>query len=112
MSKKSKKWPELGIITKNTVKDKDGNVLKDKSGNPITRLGFALAKNVTVLVDGEKVDTTGYGILTTPIDEVASLIKNGAIPENEVEERKEKAKEVHTWLRYKIQLPPPKVVQE
>lgn len=110
MSNKKNKWPEIGIITKNTVKDKDGNVLKDKAGNPITKLGFKLAENVTILVDGQPIELNQYrsGILKTPVEEVEGLYKSGVIGDDKIEERREQAKNAHTWLRYKIQLPPPR----
>jgi hypothetical protein len=112
MSKKNNKWPEIGIITKNEKKDKDGNVVKDKQGNPVTVLGFKLADNVTILVDGKPVETSRYGILTTPVDEVERLYKNGAIGDDKIEERRQSANTAYKWLRYKIQLPPPKAAQE
>jgi hypothetical protein len=109
-AKKNKGWPELGIITKNVVKDKDGNVVKGSNGEAVYRLGFKLSENVTVLVDGQPVELNKYrsGLLTTPVDEIENLYKNGAIGDDKIEERRATAKEKHTWLRYKIQLPPPK----
>ena len=109
---KAKKWHELGIITKNVKKDKEGNVIKDKSGNAVTVLGFKLADNVTVLVDGQPVEVSRYGQMATPIEEVENLYKRGFIGDDKIEERREKAKEVYNWLRYKIQLTPPKSTQE
>lgn len=113
-NKKKSNWPELGIIVKNTVKDKDGNVLKDSKGQPLTKLSFKLAENVTVLVDGQPVELNQYrtGILKTPVEDVENLYKNGAIGDDKIEERREAAKNTHTWLRYKIQLPPPRTNQE
>lgn len=107
----SKKWPELGMITKNEIKDKEGNVVKNQQGEIQYRLGFKLADNVTVLVDGKPVELNKYrsGILTSPVDEVEGLFKNGAIGEDKIEKRREDAKNAHKWLRYKIQLPPPRV---
>jgi hypothetical protein len=110
--KQSKKWPELGIITKNVKKDKNGNEVKDSNGNPVTVLGFKLADNVTILVDGKPVETSRYGVLQTPMEEVEGLYKSGAIGDDAIEQRKEKAKEVYSWLRYKIQLPPPRATQK
>lgn len=112
--KKNKGWPELGIITRNPVKDKDGNVMKDKAGQTIYKLSFVLNEDVTVLVNGEKVELNKYrsGILKSPVDEVEGLIKAGVINEDKIEERRQSAKDAHTWLRYKIQLPPPRVDQE
>jgi len=109
MSEKKKGWPELGIITKNPIKDKDGNVVK-KAGKVQYRLGFKLADDITVLRAGEPVALNEYrsGILTSPVDEVEKLIDLGYIEEDKAEERRDKAKEVHTWLRYKVQLPPPR----
>jgi len=114
MSKKNKGWPELGMIVKNTVKDKDGNVVKDSKGEPVTRLAFKLAENVTILVDGEPVTLNKYrtGILKSPVEEVEGLYKSGAIGDGDIEKRRESAKAAHTWLRYKVQLPPPKADQE
>lgn len=106
--KKNNKWPEIGIITKNTVKDKDGNVVKDKNGNDVTKLGFKLAEGVTVLVNGQPVDTSGYGMLKTPLEEVESLYSNGVIKDEDIEAKREAAQEVYKWLRYKIQLTPPR----
>lgn len=108
--RKSKGWPELGIITKNLAKDKEGNVIKDSNGNDVYRLSFKLADNITVLVDGEpvKLNEKRYGNLVTPVQEVEGLYKNGAIGDDKIEFRREKAKEVHSWLRYKVQLPPPR----
>jgi hypothetical protein len=110
--KQSKKWPELGIITKNVKKDKNGNEVKDAQGNPVTVLGFKLADNVTILVDGQPVATSRYGVMQTPMEEVEGLYKSGAIGDDTIEQRKEKAKEVYSWLRYKIQLPPPRATQK
>jgi len=114
MSKKNNSWPELGIITRNPQKDKDGNVLKDKAGNIIYKLGFKLADNVTVMVDGQVIELNKYrtGILKSPVEEVEGLIKNGAITEDKIESRRQTAKDAHDWLRYKIQLPPPRVEEE
>jgi len=108
--KKSKKWPELGIIVKNQVKDKEGNPVIGKDGQPVYKLGFKLAENVTVLVDGEPVQLNKgrTGMLVSPVEEVDNLIKRGVIGEDKAESRREQAKEVNSWLRYKIQLPPPR----
>lgn len=110
--KKTSKWPEIGVITKNAVKDKNGNPVKDAGGNPVTQLGFKLADNVSILVDGQPVKTSRYGVLVSPPDEVDRLYKAGAIGDDKIEERRAKAKDLHTWLRYKVQLTPPKSVQE
>lgn len=107
MSKKSK-WLELGIITKNAVKDNDGNVKKDSKGNEITKLGFKLNDEVVEVLRKAGYDIGQYGVLTTPVDEVDRLIKAGAIEEGKIEKRKADAKDVYKWLRYKVQLPPPK----
>lgn len=103
------RWPELGIITKNPLK-KDGKVVKDSNGNTVYVLGFKLDEKVTVLYDGEPVALNEFrsGMLRTPVEEVESLIKNGQIAEDEVEARREKAKEIYSWLRYKVVLPPPR----
>ena len=110
MSKKTKGWPELGIITKNAVKDKDGNIVKNSKGETEYRLGFKLNEGVTVLVDGEPIKLNEYrsGLLSTPVEEVEKLYKNGAITDETIEARREQAKEQHAWLRYKIVLPPPR----
>lgn len=106
--KKSKAWPELGIITKNPVKDKEGNILKDSNGQVLTKLGFKLNDDVTVFVKGVKVDTSGFGVLKTPVEEVESLYKNGVLGDDVIEEKRQGAAEIYKWLRYKIQLTPPK----
>ena len=111
---KNNRWPELGIITKNVVKDKEGNTLKDSSGNPVTRLDFKLNEDVTILYKGQPVTLNKYrtGRMVSPVDEVESLYKNGVIGDDVIEQRRETAKNAHTWLRYKIQLPPPRAGQE
>jgi hypothetical protein len=111
---KSKRWPELGIITKNEVKDKAGNVIKDSSGNPLTRLDFKLNEDITVLYKGEPVSLNKYrtGVMVSPVEEVEGLYKNGVIGDDKIEERRETAKNAHKWLRYKVQLPPPRVEKE
>jgi bifunctional DNA-binding transcriptional regulator/antitoxin component of YhaV-PrlF toxin-antitoxin module len=107
MAKKKGGWPEIGVITKNAVKDKDGNVVK-VNGVVQTKLGFKFADNVEIFVDGQKIELNKYrsGVLKSPIEEVESLYKNGAISDGDIEERRSKAKEVNEWLRYKIQVPP------
>lgn len=119
---KSKGWPELGMIVKNAVnkRDENGNLLKDDAGNyiplkddagnTIYNLSFKLSENVTVLVDGQPVQLNKgrSGKMVTPQQEVEGLYKAGAINEEKIEYRREKAKEVNNWLRYKIQLPPPR----
>lgn len=105
---KNKSWPELGVITKNEVKDKNGNVVMGQDGKPLTKLGFKLNKNVTILVDGKPFETSGYGTLTSPVEDVERMYKNGAIKEEEIEQRREKAKDLHNWLRYKVSLTPSK----
>lgn len=105
MSKKNK-WPELGIITKNEVKDKEGNVMRDKQGNPVTRLGFKLSDEIYEVLRKAGYTVSQYGVLKTPVEEVEGLIKAGVIEESKIEERKQSATEAHKWLRYKIQMPP------
>ena len=105
MSKKNK-WPELGIITKNEVKDKEGNTVRDKQGNPVTRLAFKLNDEIYEVLRKAGYNVSQYGVMKTPVEEVEGLIKAGVIEESEVEKRKESAKSAHTWLRYKIQMPP------
>ena len=109
-TKKSKSWPELGIITKNEVKDKDGNSVLDANGNKTFRLGFKLSEDITVLYQGEEISINEYrsGILTNPVDEVEGLYRNGHIDDDKIESRRESAKKAHSWLRYKVQLPPPR----
>ena len=117
-----KGWPELGIITKNPVlkRNENGEAIKDSNGNyeyvtdqngqVIYKLGFQLADGVTILVDGQPValNKKRTGILKSPVKEVEELYKRGAINDNDIEGRREKAKEINTWLRYKVQLPPPR----
>lgn len=107
---KNKGWPEIGTIVKNEVKDKDGNVMTDSKGQPLTKLNFKFADNVTILVDGQPVEMNKYrtGVMKTPQEEVEGLYKSGAIGDDKIEERREKAKEVNKWLRYKITVPPPR----
>lgn len=105
---KGKKWAELGVITKNDVKDKNGQVVLGEDGKPLTKLGFKLGKGITILFEGQPVDTDGYGNLVSPVEEVERLVKNNVIKEADVETRREKAKELNTWLRYKVQLTPSK----
>jgi len=107
MSKKSK-WAELGIITKNPVLDKNKNEVKDQNGNVVTKLGFKLSDEIYEVLCKAGYNISQYGVLKTPVEEVDGLIRAGAITEDKIEERKEKAKEVYSWLRYKVQLPPPK----
>ena len=108
MSQKNNRWPELGLVTKNVVKDKDGNPVKDSKGQDITRLGFKLNDEVYEVLKKAGFNISQYGTLTSPVEEVERLIKNGAIEEKDVESRRESAKQAHTWLRYKVQLPPPR----
>jgi hypothetical protein len=111
MSKKNK-WLELGVITKNEVKDKSGKTLKGTDGKPLTRLGLKLSDEVLEVLRAAGYNITQYGVLKTPIEEVEGLIKAGAIKEADVEDRKQKAQDIYKWLRYKIQLPPPKEEQK
>lgn len=106
---KGKSWPELGVITKNEAKDKEGNLILDANGNKTYRLGFKLHKDVTVLVKGEPValNKGKTGFLTKPKDEVEQLYKNGVIPDDEIEARRQKVED-NAWLHYKITLPPPR----
>ena len=108
MSKKA--WPELGLITRNPAKDKEGNILKDENGKTIYRVGFKLNDDVTVLYKGEPValNKSRTGFVQTPIQEVEGLYNRGAIDDDKIEARREKAKEIYNWLRYKVQLPPPR----
>jgi hypothetical protein len=120
--KKSKGWPEIGVITKNAVrkKDENGKFIKaddgnfvnvtDHNGKTVFKLGFKIADNVTVLVEGEPValNKSRTGTLTSPVREVENLYKAGQIDDDVIESRREKAKEIHNWLRYKVQLPPPR----
>lgn len=107
---KKQGWPELGIITKNAVKDKDGNVVKNAKGEVETRLGFKLNEEIAEILRaaGVNVNEYGSGLLSTPVEEVEKLYKNGAIKDDQIEARREAAKEAHSWLRYKVILPPPR----
>lgn len=107
-AKKSNKWPELGIITKNEVKDKQGKVKLDDQGKALTRLSFKLSDEIYEVLCKAGYNIGQYGILKTPVEEVDGLIKAGFIEEGQVEAKKQSAKEIHNWLRYKVQLPPPR----
>jgi len=107
---KKQVWPELGLITKNVVKDKDKNIVKDENGNPVYRLSFKVSDDITILHKGEPVALNQYrsGILVSPIQETENLYKHGVIGEDKIEASRDKSKEIHKWLRYKVQLPPPR----
>lgn len=107
---KGKSWPVLGIITKNEIRDKEGNAILDANGNKQYRAGFKVDENVTILYNGEKValNKSRTGFLQTPVDEVESLYKNGQIDDDKIESRRESSKKAHSWLRFKVQLPPPR----
>lgn len=103
MAKQNKSWLKLGQLIRNET-DRDGNPiakadqktylkLSDEAHAALTAAGFNVGKN---------------GILTTPVDEVENLIKAGQIPEADVEKRRESAKATSSWLRFNIQLPPPR----
>jgi len=111
---KKKGWPELGIITRNVVQKKDDNGnwvdVLDKNDKQQFKLGFKLADDITVLRGGEPValNDSRTGILTDPVKEVENLYKLQFIDEDKIESRRESAKKAHNWLRYKVQLPPPR----
>lgn len=109
MGNEKKGWPELGLITKNAVKDKDGNVVKNKKGEVVYRLGFKIADDITILRNGKPVALNEFrtGLLKTPLQEVEELYKNGAIGDDQIESRRESANS-NQWLRYKVVLPPPR----
>lgn len=111
--KKSKGWPELGQIVKNVVQTKDDNGnwvdVLDSNGKQQFKLSFKVAEGITILHEGQPVSLNKgrTGIMKSPVEEVEGLYKAGQIDEESIEFRREKAKEA-TWLRYKIQLPPPR----
>jgi len=103
MAEKKAKWLELGVLIRNTTK-RDGTVipveeqktylkLSDEAHAALSKAGFNVGKN---------------GVLINPVDEVESLFKNGFIEEGKIEERRETARNASSWLKYKIQVPPPK----
>lgn len=107
---KNKRWPTLGIIVRNPMKDENGNVLKDDKGRTLYHPPqLKLDDSITVLHNGQPVALNEYrtGHLITPKQEVETLYKNGAIDDGEIEARRQKVQELD-WLRYKIQLPPPR----
>lgn len=103
----NKSWPTAFTIVKNT-KDKAGRPFTDEKGNPVTKKSVAIPKNVTILVDGVKVEHAGYANLVSPIDKVEQRIKNGRVKEEDVESARAKAKEVAEWLMYEVVIPPPR----
>lgn len=115
MSDKKKGWPELGMIVKNKVQKfnpdtKEWEDVLDQNGQNIYKLEFKLADGVTILVDGDPValNKGRKGIMKTPQQEVEGLIKAGVITGDDVEKRRDSAKEANKWCRYKVQLPPPR----
>lgn len=107
-TKKSNKWPELGVITKNEVKDKNGKVQLDENGKPLTRTGFKLSDEIYEVLCKAGYNISQYGVLKTPIEELDGLIKAGFVDDSQLEAKKQTAKETHKWLKYKVQLPPPR----
>lgn len=102
------KWLDLGVITKNEVKGKDGKVLLGDDGKPVTELGFRISKEVHEVLTKAGYNISEFGKMKTPQQEVEGLIKAGFIKEEEVEERRSKAVQTNSWLRYKVQVPPPR----
>lgn len=103
MANKNKGWLKLGQLIRNET-DREGNPiakadqktylkLSDDAHAALTAAGFNVGKN---------------GVLVTPVDEVENLIKAGQIPEDKVEERRAAATQVSSWLRFNIQVPPPR----
>lgn len=90
---KSKGWPVIGSIRKGD----SGSYIK-------------LEENVTILVDGKEValNKSRTAKLESPVAKTERLIKSGGIKENDAESRLEKAKEINSWLKYDIVLPPPR----
>jgi hypothetical protein len=112
--KKNSDWPELGQIVKNVVQTKNEqgqweDVL-DANGSKQYKLSFKLAEGISVAFEGNpvKLNKGRTGILKNPVEEVESLYKAGQIDDDKIEFRREKAKQAHSWLRYKVQLPPPR----
>jgi len=93
MSEKKKGWPVIGTIRKGD----SGSYIK-------------LEENVKIFVDGEEVKLNGSRTcsLESPVAKVERLIKVGAIKEGDSEARLEKAKEINSWLKYDIVVPPPR----
>lgn len=90
---KNNAWPVVGTIRKND----QGSYIK-------------FEENVKILVDGKeiKLNKSRTASLESPVAKVERLIKVGGIKENEAESRLEKAKEINSWLKYNIVLPPPR----
>jgi len=112
--KKNSGWPELGQIVKNVVQKKDDNGnwvdVLDANGNKQYKLSFKLADGIGITYEGNpvKLNKGRTGILKNPVEEVESLYKAGQIDDDSIEFRREKAAQAHSWLRYKVQLPPPR----
>lgn len=104
---KSKGWPTAFSIVKNAT-DKNGNKFTDSEGNPTVKKSVAIPKNVTILIDGVKVEHAGYANLVSPTDKTEQLIKAGVITEDKAEEARAKAKERAEWLMYEVVIPPPR----
>ena len=115
MGKKTKAWPELGWIVKNPVQKfnketKEWEDVLDSNGRKQYRLSFKINEDVTILYKGEEVSLNKgrTGFCVNPVEEVEKLYDNGFIDEKDIETRREKAEDAHKWLRYKVQLPPPR----
>lgn len=96
---KGKGWPILGSVREGF----------DESGKSTGRY-IKIPDNVTILVDGEKVDfnKSRTAQLVSPTAQVERLYKAGAIEEKNIEFRREKANEASKWLKYEIVIPPPR----
>ena len=112
--KKSKGWPELGQIVKNVVQTKNDNGewvdVLDANGNQQFKLSFKVAEGISILHEGQPValNKGRTGILKNPVQEVEGLYAANQIEDKDIEFRREKVKQAHSWLRYKVQLPPPR----
>jgi hypothetical protein len=112
--KKNSGWPELGQIVKNSIqkRNEDGTYsdVLDANGNKQYKLSFKLAAGIGITLDGQQVrlNKGRTGMLKNPIEEIEGLYKAGQIDDDKIESRRESAKKAHSWLRYKVQLPPPR----
>jgi len=112
--KKNSGWPELGQIVKNVVQEKDSNGnwvdVLDANGQQQFKLSFKVSPGISISFEGQPVNLNRgrTGILKNPLQEVEGLYKAGQIDDDKIESRRESAKKAHSWLRYKVQLPPPR----
>lgn len=99
-----KKWLELGNLIRNTT---------DREGKPIAakdqRTYLKLSDEVFKVLKDAGYDVGQVAQLSTPVENVERLIKAGVIEEGKVESRREAAKGASSWLKYIVQLPPPRV---